>query len=73
MMAIDWHMKGDEESKVQILQFFVTNDGSEVEIQRSVELSGECSQRTYTRARVEREIKYIAAIKYLGIKDLSNK
>jgi hypothetical protein len=36
-----------------------------------VELSGECSQKTYTHERVEREMKYIAVLKYLGIKDLS--
>jgi len=53
--------------------FFATDDRSEEELQRSVELSGECSQKTYTHARVEREIKYIAVLKYLGIKDLSEK
>ena len=38
-----------------------------------MDLSRECSQKTYTHARVEREIKYFAALKYLRIKDLSEK
>jgi hypothetical protein len=70
MMGIEWHVKGGEESKVQILQFFfVTDGGSEEEIQRSVELSGECSQKTYTRAGGERN-KIYRSVKVSGNKGL---
>jgi len=52
MMGIEWRIEGCEECEVQILPcFFVTDDGSEEEIQRSVELSGECSLKTYTHTR----------------------
>ena len=72
-MGIEWHIEHGEESKVQILQFFffffATDDRSEEELQRSVELSGECSHKTHTRAGGERN-KIYRSVKASGNKGL---